>query len=66
MMKLLSLTDIADKTGQTRTNVLYHARCGNLPATKVGGIWVVREEDARAFAQRYGREWHEGVQEKSP
>lgn len=61
-MKLLSLTDIAKKTGQTRANVLYHTRCGNLPATKVGGIWVVKEEDARAFARRYEREWDKEVQ----
>ena len=58
-MKLLSLSEVAERTEQTHSNVSYHAKCGNLPAERVGGVWVVHEDDARAFAQEYGREWQE-------
>jgi hypothetical protein len=58
-MKLLSLSEVANRTGQSHSNACYHAKCGNLPAQQIGGVWVVREDDARSFAQEYGREWHE-------
>lgn len=61
-MQLLSLSDVAKHTGQTRANVFYHVKCGTLPATKVGGIWVVEEDAARKFAADYEREWQDAEQ----
>ena len=58
-MELLTISEVAERTDQSRTNVFYHVKCGNVPAEKVGTVWVVRKREAKRFAKRYGREWEE-------
>lgn len=49
----LSVTDIAEETGQHRTTIYYWINTGKLPAYEIGGIVVVDERDwARHRARR--------------
>ena len=54
---MYTLPQIAKRIGCTRNNVYQHVQQGNLPATRVGGVYIVDEADARAFAARQSRTW---------
>jgi len=56
---MFTVPQVARRIGCTRHNVLHHIHRGNLPATKVGGVFIVDEADARSFADQYDREWQD-------
>lgn len=64
---MYTIPQVARRIGCTRSNVYHHVRAGNLPAIRVGGVFIIDEADAKAFAERYDRAWQsEGSPRRKP
>lgn len=51
--KLYSASDLAKRAGVSPSYVARLCRTGKLPATRLGGTWIIRAEDAeRWLAER--------------
>lgn len=50
--KYLSLKEAADKIGLSRQRILKLVATNQLPATKIGSYWVVKESDLSLIHER--------------
>jgi excisionase family DNA binding protein len=48
-VKLMTVTECAELLDLSRQRVLQLIAEGRLPAQKIGSVWIVAAEDARAF-----------------
>lgn len=51
-MKLLGVTQAAERLGVVPRRVLQFIHAGRLPAQRIGKQWVIRETDVETFQQK--------------
>jgi len=56
---ILSATDLAKKAGVAPSYIARLCRTGRLPASKLGGTWMIRAEDAEAWLAKRGQSTEE-------
>lgn len=54
MSDLLTTKDVASKIGLKQITIIKHIERGNLHAEKLGGSWIIRQDDYQQFKQ-----WHD-------
>jgi excisionase family DNA binding protein len=64
-MKLLSTTEAAARLSLSPSRVRRYCEQGRLPATKIGGSWVIREADLGKL-ERLPQGWRKGRPRKHP
>ena len=52
MKGYLTVAQAAERVGISQKRIREHIYMGNLKAEKVGGIWMIAEEDFATFMQR--------------
>ena len=50
-MTLISVADFAERTGLIRQSVHYHIKKGNITSTKIGGVYLIEEQEVDRYLE---------------